>query len=827
MPNALLTPELLRRLEQFQLLAARRAKSSAKGERRNRARSQPETSNEQAGAGRWGRAAFGAWQKIDRGIFSKPHRADCRRRGDAQRNPAARRIGSPPGWCGGCSERFPRSRRIRAGPDGAGRTRLSGGHRPNPRARGTFPDHLRRLAIGRFRNRRHARGDLWPLSHEDLSANCPEFSPTSARVLSETRYFLLHSEFEYRSARTAFEATEASRGVGLGMSFLAPIAFVFAAAIPVVILFYLLKRKRVVKLVSSTLLWQKFLAETQASAPFQKLRKNWLLILQIILLTLAVLALTRPYFATKAKPAQLRVVILDGSASMQATDEAHSRFEKARGEALKWVDSLAGSDQMVVLQAGANTEVKQSATSEKAALRRALQACVCSDSPTRLVPALKMAESLVRDQRNAEIHLFSDGAVPELNEFENKALPLVYHRVGKGSNNLGLTALDVRANPEKAGQRAIYVSVANFSTNSQATELELLLDDHLIETRPITIPTAETSPQVFLATQSRDGVFTVRLTTKDDLAADNQASIVSLLPKPVKVLLVSRGNRLLEKALRAVSNVQLAIANDLTDAATGFDFVVLEDVTPTLWPKGNVLAIHVVNTNWLETVTSVETPPIVDWKSTHPLLRYAGFDNVQVMQSLTAQTPSWAVSLVEAPQAPLILAGELGRQRIVWIGFDILESNWPLRVSFPIFIANAVDWLNPANAKGGQLLVKAGEPFRLGLTEPVSSAQITLPSGQTKSIAMDAKASEFVFGDTFKQGTYRLRLGTNDTVFCVDLLDAAESNIKPRDELQLGKYSKVSATTLHRANMELWRYIAALALLVLLFEWWYYHRRTV
>lgn len=40
MPNALLTPELLRRLEQFQLLAARRAKSSSKGERRSRARGQ-------------------------------------------------------------------------------------------------------------------------------------------------------------------------------------------------------------------------------------------------------------------------------------------------------------------------------------------------------------------------------------------------------------------------------------------------------------------------------------------------------------------------------------------------------------------------------------------------------------------------------------------------------------------------------------------------------------------------------------------------------------------------------------------------------------------
>jgi hypothetical protein len=611
------------------------------------------------------------------------------------------------------------------------------------------------------------------------------------------------------------------------MHFLAPAAFAFAAAIPVVVLFYLLKRKRVIKLVSSTLLWQQFLAETQASAPFQKLRKNWLLILQIVLLVFAILALSRPYFAGKTKPAQLRVVILDASASMQATDEAPSRFEKARAEALKWVDSLANNDLMVILQAGASTEVKQSATSEKAALRRALQVCTCSDGPTRLVPALRMAESLVRDQQGAEIHLFSDGAVPELNEFDNKALPLVYHRIGKGCNNIGITALDVRANPEDARQRAVYVSVANFSSNSVQTELELLLDDRLVETRPLTIPPGDTSPQVFIAAQSRDGVFTLRLTSKDDLAADNQASIVSLLPKPVKALLVTRGNRLLEKALRATPNVELALATDSTDPATAFDFVVLDGVTPSVWPKGNVLAIHVINTNWVPGVMRLEAPAIVDWKTAHPLLRYAGLDNVQVVESLAAKAPDWAVALVDSPQAPLVLAGELGRQRIIWIGFDTLESNWPLRISFPIFIANAVEWLNPANVKGGQLLVKAGEAFRLALARPEKNAEVALPGGATRVLNLEPNAHELVFGDTYKQGIYRLRLGTNETLFCVDLLDAAESNIQPRDELHLGKYTKVAATTMQRANMELWRTIAALALCVLLVEWWYYHRRTV
>jgi len=311
------------------------------------------------------------------------------------------------------------------------------------------------------------------------------------------------------------------------------------------------------------------------------------------------------------------------------------------------------------------------------------------------------------------------------------------------------------------------------------------------------------------------------------LATDNQASIISLLPKPLKVLLVSRGNRLLEKALRASPNVELATATDSTDSAAVFDFVVLDDVAPTVWPVGNILAIHTANTNWVQGVTSIESPAIVDWRSAHPLLRYAGFDNVQVMQSLTAKAPAWAVSLVDSPQSSLIFAGELGRQRIVWVGFDILESNWPLRVSFPIFVANAVDWLNPASAQNSQLLVKPGDAFRMSLARSEKSAQITLPGGVSRTLPVDPKANEFVFGDTLKQGIYHLKIGTNDTYFCADLLDPAESNIKSRDALQLGRYTKIAATTLQRTNMELWRAFAGIALSVLMFEWWYYNRRTV
>ncbi len=610
------------------------------------------------------------------------------------------------------------------------------------------------------------------------------------------------------------------------MKFLAPYAFYFAATIPVVVLFYLLKRKRVVKLVSSTLLWQKFLAETQANAPFQKLRHNWLLILQILLLLLTIFALSRPYFSGDSKNSALRVLILDASASMQSTDVAPSRFQKAQADALQWVDGLRDQDQMIVLQASANTEVKQSATGEKSALRRAIQSAAATDSGTRLKEALKLAETLTKDRVDAEVHLFSDGAVGDLSEFENKGLNIVYHRIGERSENLGIVTLDAKANPEDASQRAIYTSVQNFSDKEQQTTLELRFDEQVLEVRNLKIAPGETSPQVFVATQSRNGTFSVHLNAKDDLAADNHASVVSILPQPIKILLVTRGNRFLERALRASPGAQVSVAPDSTGPATGFDIVVLDDAVPSVWPSGNVMAIHVANTNWFERVSQLDNPAIVDWRNTHPLLRYVNFDNVQISEAMAVKTPSWGVSLVDSQQSPLIVSGELGAQKIVWVAFETLQSTWPLRISFPIFIANAVEFLNPASTRNSQLFVRAGEPFRFALLEKATGAEVTLPNGTKRPLVLDANAREIVFGETTMQGVYQLKVGTNAISFSVNLLDAAESNIKPKTELHFGKYVQTQASTVKRANMEIWRWIVLGALAVLLFEWWYYHRRT-
>ena len=249
------------------------------------------------------------------------------------------------------------------------------------------------------------------------------------------------------------------------MNFLTPEALAFAATLPVVVVFYLLTRRRVARLVSSTVLWQRFLNETQASSPFQKLRHNWLLVIQLILLALAVFALTRPYFAGKLESGRFIVAILDVSASMQSTDVSPSRLGQAKADLAKLIDSMYDNDRVVLLLAGAVTEVRQSPTSAKSALRSALGQVRATDSPTRLLDAIKLAQNLTRNRAKTEVHLFSDGASPDLDEFELQDLSLAYHRVGGSGDNLGIVSLEVRPHPEQAGQQAIFATIANAFTN--------------------------------------------------------------------------------------------------------------------------------------------------------------------------------------------------------------------------------------------------------------------------------------------------------------------------------------------------------------------------
>src|SRR5688500_9864065 len=156
------------------------------------------------------------------------------------------------------------------------------------------------------------------------------------------------------------------------MQFLTPAAFVLASlAIPIILL-YMLKLRRKQVQVSSTLLWVQLLRDQQANAPWQKLKRNLLLILQLLILGALVLALARPALQVPAIASGSVIVLLDASASMNATDAVPSRFEEARRSIHELINGLSGTSAMTLILVGATPQTLISSESDKSSLANAL-----------------------------------------------------------------------------------------------------------------------------------------------------------------------------------------------------------------------------------------------------------------------------------------------------------------------------------------------------------------------------------------------------------------------------------------------------------------------
>src|SRR5579885_3145825 len=138
-----------------------------------------------------------------------------------------------------------------------------------------------------------------------------------------------------------------------------------------IILLYLLKMKRRDLRVPATFLWPKRTAEVRANSLFQRLKFSWLMILQILALTLVIVALARPQTVQRGLAGKVTVLVIDASASMGATDVKPSRFEAAKSMAATAVASAQTGDRMAIVEAGPVPRVLCALSNDADRLRRA------------------------------------------------------------------------------------------------------------------------------------------------------------------------------------------------------------------------------------------------------------------------------------------------------------------------------------------------------------------------------------------------------------------------------------------------------------------------
>ena len=615
------------------------------------------------------------------------------------------------------------------------------------------------------------------------------------------------------------------------MNFFNPLSLLWLIPLAgLIVLMYILKLRRKDVVVSSTFLWQQVIRDVQANAPFQKLRRNLLLLLQLLAILLLVLVISRPFWRGKGIGGRSVVIVMDTSASMEATDVRPSRLAKAKDKAVRIVGGMRPQDQMMVVSAASRPEALTGFTSERGELSRAINSLEPRETSTNIRDAVNLAAALVATRDSARIEVISDGAFPPITNVNLGKAFVAFHPVGASGENVGIAAVDYRHSLAGEEKVQLFVTIRNFDTKPRTFNVELAHEKQLLDAQEVTLQPGEENPQVFdLPEPSVPITLSVRLDARDALDSDNRAALVINPRKTIKALLVGGDNPFLENGMNVDPSVDLTKMNLAGfKGPEGYDVVVFDGQAPKSLPEGSYLFVNCSSDRSPAVpIAEHENQGLIDPDRSHSALRYVDFGNTR-WTTMTAGKPApWARELASSESGSAIVAGEQGRTRALWIGFDldVAHGQFPLTVGYPIFIANSLRWLARTNDVL-ETQVRTGTPLQIDPPGALKTVTVSKPDGSKREIPVPTRGSA-VFDEVDQVGLYTVTgTGGFRRVFAANLADHAESDITPKRNPDLGGGAPPQPGRRVTITRELWSYLAILLLGLLAFEWYAFHRRV-
>lgn len=659
-----------------------------------------------------------------------------------------------------------------------------------------------------------------------------------------------------------------------------------AIAIPSLLVLYFLKLRRREVDISSTLLWKKAIQDLQVNAPFQKLRRNLLLLLQLLLLLLLCLALSRPITNYIRGAGATNVILIDRSASMNAVeDNGRTRLDEAKRRAKDLVSSMGRNSTAMVIAFDEQADIATPFTTDANALRRAIDAIQPTDRKSRLKLAYQLAQAQMSYNPEQlrpgsgiqlpDVWLYSDGRVLDAGEVQLRA-NLKYDKIGSDDRpNIAVVALNARRNYERPNEVQVFARLANFGAVPVTTQVQLSVEP--VDPSGIAMPNEVKSvAQVSLPPLRWDDVewmkahpdvkkdetfarkdsvqFELDLTTaavisveqmekkSDVLAADDVARVVVPPPKVLSVAIVTDGNFFLEKALNSLAlqkPVNILPTSYEAKIPADFDVIIFDRYSPKkLPPAGNFIYFGCLADGLALKVVKAEGHPVLlkdcgvlDWQRDHPILKHLALGKIFAAEALKLDVPRDAQVLMDGMNGAMIVLYREDRSTHLAVSFDVLQSNWPLKVSFPIFLHNALQYL----AIGAEMNLQQSLPP--GATPRIPRPSLQRAGGDLTSLTLNGPAGSRQLpvpatGDFALPALDRVGVYTTDPPIpqfervAVNLLDENESNLLPVDAPP-GGVGEAMASSGGKSRLELWWWIiAAVALPLLLVEWWVYTRRV-
>ncbi|MCF7955035.1 MAG: VWA domain-containing protein [Phycisphaerae bacterium] len=640
-----------------------------------------------------------------------------------------------------------------------------------------------------------------------------------------------------------------------------------AVSVPLLLLLYFLKLKRVERPISSTLLWKRAVQDLQVNAPFQRLRRNILLLLQFLAILAVLLAIAGPVISMMQTSGSRYVLLIDRSASMNATDMKSTRLQEAKKQAAEFVESLRSKafmsfndqgEQVMVMAFDEKARVMCNFTSDKKQIIAAIESITPGDGDSSLSQAVTVARAFAQspgeDANNrssetpAKLVLFSDGQIRDADQLTVSADELIFNSIGSSKKNIAIIAMQAKRSYESPQQIDVFATVANYDTEMAVTDIQLSIDGDIQAVKNISLPPQMTDPATnaiepgkvavtFTLQHEGAGILEVRQLSEDVLQADDAAWAVLSPPKKLVVLMISNGNSVLQTALKACPIAKLdmmtptdfeAIDHTARDIGSEYDIIVLDKYAPEKLPRCGYLTFGVIPPG-LDIVTNGKSKNqyIVDWRTRHAVLKYVNLTNLFVAEAHNITLPRHGEVLAEFNETPAISLIKSGGSNYLITGFDVLQSNWPFEPGFVLYCYNAVSFLAAQTQQDQAADLKVGDPIILEGLAAETKAVLKDPAMEETRLTANSKGL-IRFPEAQKTGLYRVGIDDQPyAFFAVNLLDSKESNIEPRQKLILSNLEIDAQEKAAKGSiMPLWPFLAFIALIFVIAEWVIYNLKV-
>ena len=622
-------------------------------------------------------------------------------------------------------------------------------------------------------------------------------------------------------------------------------AWLLTAMIPVIV-FYFLKLRRSRMPVSSLALWRQVISDQRVNAPFQRFKRNLLLLLQLLLIALLALALTQPYWKGGSGADQKIAILIDCSASMGAVDGAgQTRLAAAKEEVSKIVDNLLPGQEVCLFEVHNGGRNLTNFTDNKVLLRRELDQLQVSDVPTHLETGLGLVQGLTLKNDLDKVLLFTDGNLPTRPDpITGKPVATVelqlpfqvdFHLVPPAAPNIGITALNARRSGRDKWE--VFVRIESTSPGGSSAKLQLVVNDS-VEVEDKVVFTKADSQKLAFKLGARDSSFLeIRLIPEANGAGDSlKADNVAFLDLPaVRDLDIYCPPTLpaWRHAIEGLEGLRIDPPPGGTSVSAVHDLVISDTLTDLSRDASMTVIVGQIPRDLADRVSIQEgEAEVVDWVRNADLLQHVRLKDVRI-SGVPTRAKDVTDEMIEelgykilayGSAGPLLLEKSLGSKLQEFFLFPTDKSTLPYRLAFPILVNNAVNLALRQSALSEIQAATTGTLPQMSL-KPDTSYAVTDPGGQHQDYLTDKEGTLQTIGSPLV-GMYEVRQsGKVLRKIGAALLNPTESSLSRVDRIRFDDISAQAETATIQTDRPFWPYVAAGAFVILLVEWWFYQKR--